>query len=190
MPHSVGRPPNNSFPWEDIKNAYLLGESSGVIAERYPGLKPGTIRSRASREKWTTPRNISAKLTERVNKVHADRLRGDISESESQNKLAELDRVADTIASRQAAHREAIQNITREKFKGHKLPPIKTWKDADIADKMARRALDLDKDTPDAIINVGILHGNGIEDTHIPEPAETSVQAEVILEDRVDGEDE
>lgn len=164
MPHGRGRPRNNTFPWDDIKNAYMLGEPSGVIADRYPGLKPGTIRSRASRESWPTPRNISTKLAEQTNRVRAAELRGDISKVEADKQLSDIDKVAESIAEKQASHAEVIQEITKKKFQKHKLPPIKTWKDAKIADDMARRALEMDKENRDTIVNVGILHGNGVSD--------------------------
>lgn len=161
-----GRPPKTDVPWEDIKNAYMLGEPCGVICERYPGLKPGTLRSRASREGWTTPRNIKQKLAERVNAVKVAELTGNISPAQAKGQLTNLDAVVETLAQRQAEHRETISRITEKKFNKHKLPAIKTWRDADIADKMARRALDMDSDTPDAVINVGVLGGGTIVDEY------------------------
>ena len=161
-----GRPPKNDVPWEDIKNAYMLGEPCGVICERYPGLKPGTLRSRASREGWTTPRNIKQKLAERVNEVKVAELTGQLSPTQAKNQLSNLDNVVDTLAQRQAEHRETIARITQKKFSKQKLPAIKSWRDADIADKMARRALEMDSDTPDAVINVGVLGGGAIVDEY------------------------
>ena len=165
-----GRPPKDDVPWEDIKNAYMLGEPCGVICERYPGLKPGTLRSRASREGWTTPRNIKQKLAERVNAVKVAELTGELSSTQAKGQLNQLDAVVETLAERQAEHRETIARITEKKFSKHKLPPIKTWRDADIADKMARRALEMDSDTPDAVINVGVLGGGAIVDEYSPPP--------------------
>jgi len=144
----------------------MLGEPCGVICERYPGLKPGTLRSRASREGWTTPRNIKQKLAERVNAVKVAELTGNISPAQAKGQLTNLDAVVETLAQRQAEHRETISRITEKKFNKHKLPAIKTWRDADIADKMARRALDMDSDTPDAVINVGVLGSGAIVDEH------------------------
>tara|TARA_R100000655_G_scaffold83238_3_gene122825 strand:- start:1456 stop:2052 length:597 start_codon:yes stop_codon:yes gene_type:complete len=165
-----GRPPKTDVPWEDIKNAYMLGEPCGVICERYPGLKPGTLRSRASREGWTTPRNIKQKLAERVNAVKVAELTGDLTPTQAKGQINQLDAVVETLAERQAEHRETISRITEKKFKKHKLPPIKTWRDADIADKMARRALEMDSDTPDAVINVGVLGGGAVIDDYSPQP--------------------
>lgn len=176
MPHGRGRPRNNTFPWDDIKNAYMLGEPSGVIADRYPGLKPGTIRSRASRESWPTPRNISTKLAEQTNKVRAAELRGEISKLDADKQIAQIDHVAETIAEKQKSHAETIQEITKKKFQTQKLPPIKTWKDAKIADDMARRALDMDKEKQDTIVNVGILHGQGVEDNEADAPIDVEVE--------------
>lgn len=165
-----GRPPKTDVPWEDIKNAYMLGEPCGVICERYPGLKPGTLRSRASREGWTTPRNIKQKLAERVNVIKVAELTGNLSPAQAKGQINNLDAVVETLAERQAEHRETISRITEKKFKKHKLPPIKSWRDADIADKMARRALEMDSDTPDAVINVGVLGGGAIVDEYVPPP--------------------
>jgi len=174
-----GRPPKDDVPWEDIKNAYMLGEPCGVICERYPGLKPGTLRSRASREGWTTPRNIKQKLAERVNEVKVAEMTGTLSPAQAKSQLTNLDAVVDTLAQRQAEHRETISRITEEKFSKHKLPPIKSWRDADIADKMARRALDMDADTPDAVINVGVLGSGAVIDDR---------SAPVVLEESHDTE--
>lgn len=173
-----GRPPKDDVPWEDIKNAYMLGEPCGIICERYPGLKPGTLRSRASREGWTTPRNIKQKLAERVNEVKVAEMTGTLSPTQAKNQLSNLDSVVDTLAQRQSEHRDTIARITQKKFSKQKLPPIKSWRDADIADKMARRALDMDADTPDAVINVGVLGSGAVIDDFSSSPTLESHESE------------
>lgn len=156
MAHSVGRPPRKNIPWDKIKDAYLLGETSTKIASRYD-IKPSTIRSKASREGWPTPRNIKVKLAEQINDIKAAQLKGEMEYHEAEKQMNHLDTVAKTLSARQAAHRETISDIVGKKIKTNRVPEIKTWRDLDTADKIQRRALDMDRDSPDSVINVGIL---------------------------------
>ena len=160
----VGRPSKlTSEQWDKIKDAYLLGETSTRIAKRY-GLKPSTIRARASKEGWPTPRNLKVKIAEQINEVKVKQLKGEIPYHEAERQMNHLDTVAKTLYQRQEAHRQTIAEIVDKKIKTNKVPEIKTWKDLDTADRIQRRALEMDKDSPDAVINVGVLGSAEIVD--------------------------
>ena len=109
---------------------------------------------------------------------------GTLSPAQAKSQLTNLDNVVDTLAQRQAEHRDTIARITQKKFSKQKLPPIKTWRDADIADKMARRALDMDADTPDAVINVGVLGSGAVIDDYSSSPTLESHESEKDEQDK------
>jgi len=147
-----------------------------MICGRYPGLKPGTLRSRASREKWATPRNISTKLIERTNHIAAAEMRGELTPGQADRQMTDIEKVAETIAEKQAAHKDVVHNIAKKALSKHRLPKIKSWRDAQIADNMGRKALGMDEDTPDAIINIGVLGGGAVVDDYAPTPEPQPVE--------------
>lgn len=156
--------------WEAIRQGYLLGDSADDLAQRF-GVKSGTIRSRASRQGWITPRNIEKKIAEHEEAVDEQLKAGLIDPdvaSEKKNAIAET---RDVLKEQQRKHRETVAEIVRKKFKNHKLPAIKTWKDAKIADDMARRSLEMDKeDESSPLIQIGLLGNAVIEEN--PEAGE------------------
>ena len=146
----------------------MLGESSNEIGERYQ-IASSTIRSRAKREGWTTPRNVTMKLRERSTAIRAQQIRGELTHQQAETKLEEVDAIATSIAQQQKDHQMAISNLIGKKLskpKMKKLPDIKSWKDLDTADRIMRRTLEMDKDSADTIINVGILGTSGIIDDY------------------------
>ena len=158
-----GRAPIEA-PWSEIKDAYMLGEPAKSICKRYPQVNPNTLRFRASREGWITPRNLKSKLKSEVAKVNAAVLRGELEPSVAEKQKDTIRTTARTIAARQEAHAELVAEIAGTKLRKNRLPDIKTWRDADIADKMARRAMGMDDDKPDAVVNVGVLASGGVFD--------------------------
>ena len=157
-----------NVPWDEIRDAYLLGESSVSIGKRYK-MNPSTIRCYASREKWMTPRNVKQRLAKEITKTKAAELRGHLTSEEAAQRIGDIKNVRDTLQARQQEHRAKIEDIVGSKIKSHKLPAIKTWRDLDTADRIQRRALEMDKDTPNAVVNVGVLSGGAIVEDDVEE---------------------
>lgn len=159
----MSRPTLDLKKWAQIKDAYLLGETSSALASRY-GVAPSTIRTRASREEWTTPRNVKRKLVERTTKIRAQNIRGELTNAETDVALDAVTAIGESITEQQSAHKESIQRLLRKQIKQTKLPKIKSYKDLETADKIMRRTLDMDSDKQDTIINVGVLGSSVIID--------------------------
>jgi hypothetical protein len=68
--------------------------------------------------------------------------------------------------SKGAAHRAQVFKIAHDALKSARLPTPRSWKDAQIADNMARKAVGLDEERGNtAVINVGFIHktaGNAV----------------------------
>jgi len=68
--------------------------------------------------------------------------------------------------SKGAAHRAVVYKIAHDALKSARLPTPRSWKDAQIADNMARKAVGLDEERGNtAVINVGFIHktaGNAV----------------------------
>lgn len=144
-------------PWDEIRDAYMLGVTATELYSRY-GIKPGTIRARANRENWPTPRNIEKKILEARVKELEDLRASDGGQREAPDSGAKLERLAEMMRARQDEHRAITSQKASEAIQKAKMPAIKTWKDADIADKMARRNLGLDdKQGNGPTVNVGII---------------------------------
>lgn len=143
--------------WEAIRQGYMLGETADSLSARFR-VKAGTIRCRASREGWITPRNLEEKLNERKKEIDEQVKDGLISSAEGKKMKSTVEQTALAITDQREAHKSAIMKLVNKGLEKSKLPAIKTWKDAKIADDMARRALDMDlPDEKGSIINIGIL---------------------------------
>lgn len=58
-----------------------------------------------------------------------------------------------------AAHRAVVYEMAHKALKSAKLPTPRSWKDAQIADNMARKAVGLDEERGNtSVINVGFMH--------------------------------
>ena len=143
-------------PWDEIRDAYMMGVTATELYRRY-GIKPGTIRSRAHRENWPSPRNIEKKILEAKVRDLEGLKATDGGLREAPDSAAKLERLAEMMKARQSEHREVASRVATEALKKAKLPAPKTWKDADIADKIARRNLDLDAKGAGTTVNVGVL---------------------------------
>jgi hypothetical protein len=77
------------------------------------------------------------------------------------------------LARRGDAHRELIFNVAHGALAKAKLQSPRTWKEAKLADEMARRACGLDD--RDAASQSLLIHINEIVDASEPYPIEASV---------------
>lgn len=137
--------------WDKIRDGFIAGIPSRDLQEMF-GPTPEAIRKRAEREKWPTPARITKMrrefgLENHVSGKHVDDLARAMAELETEKILR---------------HRALVARMAHEKLKQSTLAPPKNWRDAEIADKMARRALGLeDGPQQQTLINLGVLGGSG-----------------------------
>jgi hypothetical protein len=84
-----------------------------------------------------------------------------------------------------AAHRAVVYEMAHKALKTARLPTPRSWKDAQIADNMARKAVGLDEEKGStSVINVGFIHktaGNAV--TRIDnDVVDAEFEAEVVSE--------
>jgi hypothetical protein len=127
--------------WLAVKTCYLAGMSTNDIADKF-GINRDTISIKAWKMGWNKvrklPDNIAADkgLVEKV----ADMLEHDWK-------------------TKGSAHRRLVFEKANSALREANLPAPRTWKDAQIADSMARKAAGLEdaENTKSTIVNVGWL---------------------------------
>lgn len=127
-------PHMTEIPWEEIKKACCEGMTFAEAGRKF-NVKDATIRKRALRKQWPTPHEVGKKA--KAIAAQAD------ATGKTALELAAV-AVAATLAERGEKHREEVFEKASGALKKAKLKPPRNWKDADIADKMARRAAGLD----------------------------------------------
>lgn len=135
--------------WDRIRDGYIAGLSSQDLSKMF-GPTAEAIRKRSQRQKWPSPRKIADLrkqfgLDTRSNDDHAEKLA---------MAMAEL------AADKALQHRALIAKMAHQKLREATIAAPKNWRDAEIADKMARRALGLeDGPSQQTLINLGVLGG-------------------------------
>ena len=128
------------IPWDIIRVEFSHGASLSQLADKY-GVAFGTLSARSSRENWMETRPQSH-----------------IQKSQSvQSALVEAARSqGQSLAEAGQAYAARVFSKVSRLVDEANLPPLKNWRDAEVADKIARRAAGLD--TADVQINtvVGI----------------------------------
>lgn len=166
------------IPWHLIQEGWLVGETSRELADRY-GVPAGTIRCRASREDWPSPQSIRRKLRERVNSLRAQQMRGEISPAQCETAISDVCSVADNLHDLQKEHQNILHEKLSKAVSQANIPKIKTMKDLETADRVMRRTLEMDKETPEAIVQLDILAGNvEIKDVNHARSSTPTVDAE------------
>lgn len=127
--------------WDAIRIEFAHGESLETLAKKYD-IKFGTLAARSSRERWMElrPEGHSVKGL--------------------QSPVLEAGKaVAKSWAERGESYRRMIFEKTSKLMEQATLAPPKNWKDAEVADKMARRAAGLDnlETQVNTIIGIGSL---------------------------------
>jgi transposase len=123
---------------EAIRLFLVEGGSSVEAAEKF-GVSASTIRVWASKNGWHKERRA-------LEKIRKDATTEKIS------------KMVESWAEKGERHREAIFALTKDALQNAKLQGPKTWRDADLVDRMARRAAGLDNgEGSSPFINIGIL---------------------------------
>lgn len=127
--------------WKAVKVAYLSGLSTKEIARQY-GIGEQTVATKVCKEGWNRI------IKESISSVEPKQ---DILEKTAE--LLEMD-----WKNKGAGHRAHVFKIAHEALKRASLPAPKSWKDAQIADNMARKAAGLEESNAmTAVVNVGFL---------------------------------
>jgi hypothetical protein len=140
--------------WKDVKEACEMeGLTITEVCARFR-LKYPAVYARASRGKW----NVISSVKKRA--------------KELRKRDAELATSAAEWARRGDAHRELVFNAAHGALKKANLKPPRTFKEAKIADEMARRACGLDEG--ESAKHAVLIHINEL-DASEPYPIEASV---------------
>jgi len=135
--------------WDAIRIEFAHGVSIPELARKYE-ISEGTLKARSAREKWVDMRP----------ETHATGLQQGVLESAKQGAKV----VGQSWAERGEVYRRMVFDKTATLMEQATLTPPKNWKDADIVDKMARRAAGLDniETQVNTIIGIGSLEDGPI----------------------------
>jgi len=142
----VGRPPIKA-DWDAIRQWCEAGNTYQGAAFQF-GVKVTTIRSRAKREGWQTPTRTQREM------------------SHLQQVVYELTGETEITKPEVSAHETLVAALCHRGLElfADAAPVPRTWKEADLLDRMARRALGIEKPqlavTP--LINVEVLNNPGL----------------------------
>jgi hypothetical protein len=143
--------------WEDVKNACEIeGLTITEVCARYR-LKYPAVYARATRGKWTVISSVKKRA------------------KELQKREAELTTTAAQWTKRGETHRELVFKVAHGALAKAKLQPPRTFKEAKIADEMARKACGLDVN--EGVSQSVLIHINELIDGHEPEVLEANVVA-------------
>lgn len=125
-----------------MKVAYLSGMEPKDIAKKFD-IEEKTVYTKISKSGWNKIIGESVKSVSPDTKILE--MTADALEAEWRTKGA--------------GHRAMVFKIAHDALKKAKLPAPRSWRDAQVADNMARKALGLDEEkATSAVINVGFIH--------------------------------
>lgn len=120
--------------WALIEEGCKNGLPLSVLAEKY-GVKERTILTVSSTKGWLTPSNMVKTALKRATK--------DLKATVSDEIIAAMPREVNW-QEEAANYRQMIFGKTKGALEIATLEPPKTWRDAEIADRMARKAVGLE----------------------------------------------
>ena len=127
--------------WLAVKTCYLAGMSTNDIADKF-GINRDTITTKTWKAGWNKLRKLPD--SQPVDKGLVE-------------KVAEM--LEEDWKTKGSAHRRLVFEKANSALREANLPAPRTWKDAQIADSMARKAAGLEdaENTKSTIVNVGWL---------------------------------
>lgn len=146
--------------WVHVRDAICAGVDQTLVAHR-TGVSERWIESRAARENWLTParREAVMKLYQLDDPERLARIKDDLTIA-----------AAALSAERVLEHRAMVATMASTKMKEGQadIEAPRSWKEMDIADRMARRALGLDDGPQTAnVIQIGSLDSLNVEDAPV-----------------------
>lgn len=152
---------------ETIKTLVEGGRAVADIAQ-VTGIPVKEVTSLKRKNKWKPQAKVMLALQEQIQKE---------AETEATAVLAETEQ---SLLAGGREHAELVFKKVNGALRSlKKLPPLKTWKDIEMADRIARRAVGLDKEgARNTIINLGIVSGG-----FTPKPAKKVVDINNTVEE-------
>jgi hypothetical protein len=136
-PHAI-----DSETWKTVEAAICIGGLGYSEASRKFNVSPHAIMMKAKRHGWAVPSKI-AKRVEALQKSVTGRA---VCEANRHCNDQAVEIIAQSWAERGEAHRAVAFQLAHDSLKAaaKKGLPIEDWRDADLADKTARRNAGLD----------------------------------------------
>jgi len=129
--------------WDAVKVSYLAGLTPKEIAQRF-GIAENTVSTKVCKAGW--------------NKIIKEAVKTVVPDNKILEKTAEI--LEMDWKAKGAGHRAHVFKIAHDALKKASLPAPRSWKDAQIADNMARKAAGLDEEKGNtAVVNIGWMHG-------------------------------
>jgi hypothetical protein len=128
--------------WDAVKLGYLHGAHPKELAKRF-GIAENTLYTKVGKAGWY-------------------KIRKEAIAQEPQPKAVEMvaQLMEEDWKAKGAAHRSMVYEMATKALKSAALPSPRSWKDAQIADNMARKAVGLDEEKGNtAVVNIGWMHG-------------------------------
>ena len=166
------RPPQQISPqtWKAVEAAVCIGGLGYSEAGRKFGIEPHAIMMKAKRHGWALPSMIQ-KRVEALQKSVTERA---VCEGNRACNDQAVEIIAESWAERAEAHRPSrsiLPTIALREAAPRKGLPIESWRDADLADKSARRNAGLD-DSDARNVSIGMaLINYRLEHIHLPKDA-------------------
>jgi transposase len=128
--------------WDSVKVCYLNGMHPKEIAKRF-SIAENTVYTKIGKAGWYKIKKEA------------------IAQEPQPQAIEELAQVLEEDwKSKGAAHRSMMYEIAHKALKSASLPAPRSWKDAQIADNIARKATGLDEEKGNtAVVNIGWMHG-------------------------------
>ncbi len=125
--------------WHSVEKFMLLGNTYKQASEHFKIIE-GTIRKRASRYQWPLPHKIA-------------QVKAEIQAQPARN-AAIVEQTAKNLAERGEEHAKVVFDLASNALASLKKLPVRNWKDAEIADKAARRAAGMGNDDEGARVSI------------------------------------
>ena len=143
-PRKKPRPPQVISPetWKAVEAAICIGGLGYSECGRKFGISPYAIMQRAKRNRWPVPSLIA----KRAETLHRGRSRAHQEQRNGNEEVIEI--AAQSWAERGEQHRAVAFQLAHDSLKAAAKTglPIESWRDADLADKTARRNAGLDSE--------------------------------------------
>jgi hypothetical protein len=141
--------------WDAVKAACVAGIGYSEAARVFGIRSPHAIIMKSRRDRWPIPNRVE----QRVQALQARLQRRSKAAQERRNGNEEvIQTVAESWAERGEMHRQlAFQIATGELKKvAHAPPPVDSWRDLDVLDRIGRRSAGLDDSERNQTINIGM----------------------------------
>lgn len=165
---------SEAIDWVAIEKWCIINDDIPEAARKFE-VKVDSIRKRSRRHNWPLPSVIKKAAASLSPAVRASSNGAIIADS------------AKTLAQRGEDHAKAVFDLASNAIAGLTKLPIRNWKDAEIADKAARRAAGMGNDDEGA--KISIIQLNEAINSHNPADDEI-IDAEIIAPVLDDGRGE